>query len=144
MNLSDQDIVIAMQLVSQGESVMIVSQNGLGKCTLMSEFSTQYRGGKGVKCYKITEKTGYLVGVKAVEKDDEVMLINNEGIIIRIKVADTTLLSRITSGVKLINLNKGEFVASIAKVRKEDIIEEEIEAEEAIDVEAQEVTSDPE
>jgi DNA gyrase subunit A len=144
MNLSDQDIVIAMQLVSQGESVMIVSQNGLGKCTLMSEFSTQYRGGKGVKCYKITEKTGYLVGVKAVEKDDEVMLINNEGIIIRIKVADTTLLSRITSGVKLINLNKGEFVASIAKVRKEDIIEEEIEAEEAIDVEAQDVTSDPE
>jgi len=97
-----------------------------------------------VKGYKITEKTGYRVGVKAVEKDDEVMLINNEGIIIRIKVADTTLLSRITSGVKLINLNKGEFVASIAKVRKEDIIEEEIEAEEAIDVEAQEVTSDPE
>ena len=141
MNLSDQDIVIAMQMVSQGESVMIVSQNGLGKCTLMSEFSTQYRGGKGVKCYKITEKTGYLVGVKAVEKDDEVMLINNEGIIIRIKVADTTLLSRITSGVKLINLNAGEFVASIAKVRKEDVIEEEIDAEEAIDVEAKEVES---
>ncbi|MCR5641556.1 MAG: DNA gyrase subunit A [Lachnospiraceae bacterium] len=144
MNLSDQDIVIAMQLVSQGESVMIVSQNGLGKCTLMSEFTTQYRGGKGVKCYKITEKTGYLVGVKAVEKDDEVMLINNEGIIIRIKVADTTLLSRITSGVKLINLGENEFVASIAKVRKEDIIEEEIEAEEAIDVEAKEVPSEEE
>ena len=130
MTLMDGDKVIAMQLVSQGESVMIVSQKGLGKCTLMSEFPVYHRGSKGVKCYKITEKTGYLVGVKAVEKDDEIMLINTEGIIIRTKVAETALLSRITSGVKIIDLNDGVEVASIAKVRKEDIVEEEIEVTE--------------
>ncbi len=129
MSLMDDDEVIAMQLVSQGESVMIVSQKGLGKCTLMTEFPVYHRGSKGVKCYKITEKTGYLVGVKAVEKDDEIMLINTEGIIIRTKVAETALLSRITSGVKIIDLNDGVEVASIAKVRKEDIVEEEIEEE---------------
>ena len=130
MSLMDGDKVIAMQLVSQGESVMIVSQNGLGKCTLMSEFPVYHRGSKGVKCYKITDKTGYLVGVKAVEKDDEIMLINTEGIIIRTKVAETALLSRITSGVKIIDLKDGVEVASIAKVRKEDIVEEEIEVSE--------------
>lgn len=124
MNLVGDDIVIAMQLVSQGESVMIVSENGLGKCTLVSEFTAHHRGGKGMKCYKITEKTGNLVGIKAVEKDDEVMLINTEGTIIRIRVSDTALSSRITSGVKLINLEENEKVASIAKVRKEVIIEE--------------------
>ena len=124
MNLMDQDRVIAMQLVSQGESIMLVSKNGLGKCTRMEEFSTQYRGGKGVKCYKITEKTGNVIGAKAVNKDDEVMLINTEGIIIRIKVADTALSGRVTSGVKLINLGDGEAVASIAKVRREVLIEE--------------------
>ncbi|MCR5667517.1 MAG: DNA gyrase subunit A [Lachnospiraceae bacterium] len=131
MSLSDQDDVIAMQLTKQGESVMIVSSKGLGKCTLISEFTTQRRGGKGVKCYKIMEKTGNVVGVKAVSKEDEVMLINTEGTVIRMKVADTTLLSRITSGVKLIDLKDDETVASIAKVRQEDIIEEEIEEEEA-------------
>ena len=127
MNLMDEDHVIAMQLVSQGESVMIVSEKGLGKCTLISEFTIHHRGGKGIKCYKITEKTGNLVGIKAVEKDDEVMLINTEGTIIRIRVADTALSSRVTSGVKLINLKDNEKVASIAKVRKEVLIEEQAE-----------------
>ncbi len=127
MNLMDEDHVIAMQLVSQGESVMIVSEKGLGKCTLISEFTIHHRGGKGIKCYKITEKTGNLVGIKAVEKDDEVMLINTEGTIIRIRVADTALSSRVTSGVKLINLKENEKVASIAKVRKEVLIEEQAE-----------------
>ncbi len=116
MNLVPDDVVIAMQTSTMGDAVMIVSSNGLGKCTLISEFSTQNRGGKGVKCYKITEKTGNLVGVKSVEQEDEVMLINTEGIIIRIRVSDTTLLGRITSGVKLINLKEGVNVASIAKV----------------------------
>ncbi len=116
MNLVPDDVVIAMQTSTMGDAVMIVSSNGLGKCTLISEFSTQNRGGKGVKCYKITEKTGNLVGVKSVEQEDEVMLINTEGIIIRIRVSDTTLLGRITSGVKLINLKEGVSVASIAKV----------------------------
>jgi DNA gyrase subunit A len=105
-----------MQTSTMGDAVMIVSSNGLGKATMISEFSTQNRGGKGVKCYKITEKTGNLIGVKAVGKDDEVMLITTEGIIIRIKVMDTALLGRITSGVKLINLKEGVSVASIAKV----------------------------
>ena len=116
MNLAPDDVVIAMQTSTMGDSVMIVSSNGLGKCTLISEFSTQNRGGKGVKCYKITEKTGNLIGVKSVEQEDEVMLINTEGIIIRIRVSDTALLGRITSGVKLINLKDGVSVASIAKV----------------------------
>ena len=120
MNLIDLDEVIAMQLASQGSALMIVSERGLGKCTLTTEFSPQNRGGKGVKCYKITEKTGNIIGVKAVEQDDEVMLINTAGTIIRIRVADTTVLSRITSGVKLINLKPDETLISIAKVRKSD------------------------
>nr|MCR5053651.1 DNA gyrase subunit A [Lachnospiraceae bacterium] len=98
MNLTDRDDVIAMQLTRQGESVMIVSEKGLGKCTLITEFTTQLRGGKGVKCYRITEKTGNVVGAKAVSKDDQLMLINNEGIIIRLRVNDTALLKRNTSG----------------------------------------------
>ena len=142
MNLVPGDEVIAMQKASQGESVMIVAEKGLGKCTLTTEFTPQNRGGKGVKCYKITEKSGNLVGVKAVGADDEVMLINTEGIIIRIKVADTALLGRVTSGVKLINLKDGITVASIAKVREdkslmsEEVTEEVI--EEATDVETTE------
>ena len=119
MNLTAGDEVVAMQLHTQGDSLMIVSEKGLGKCTLISEFTTQNRGGKGVKCYKITEKTGNIVGVKAVNQDNELMLITTEGIIIRIKVSDTTLLGRITSGVKLIKLDENVTVASIAKVRED-------------------------
>ena len=99
-----------------GEAVLLVSSNGLGKRTRIDEFTTQNRGGKGVKCYKITEKSGNLVGVKSVENDDELMLITTEGIIIRIQVSDVTVLGRITTGVKLINLKEGVSVASIAKV----------------------------
>ena len=98
---------------------MIVSEKGLGKCTMMNEFTAQNRGGKGIKCYKITEKTGNIVGVKAVNKDDEMMLITTEGIIIRIRVSDTALLGRITSGVKLMNLKNDVVIASIAKVRED-------------------------
>ena len=128
MNLAADDMIIGMQLISQGESLMTVSENGLGKCTLMTEFNTIHRGGKGVKCYKITEKTGNLIGAKAVEKDDEVMLINDAGTIIRINVAGTALLSRITSGVKLIDLKENTKLISIAKVRKSDtILAEEVE-----------------
>ena len=122
MNLAADDMIIGMQMISQGESLMTVSENGLGKCTLMTEFNTIHRGGKGVKCYKITEKTGNLIGAKAVEKDDEVMLINTAGTIIRIEVAGTALLSRITSGVKLIDLKENTKLISIAKVRKSDNI----------------------
>ena len=119
MNLTDGDQVVGMQLNTQGDALMIVSQKGLGKCTLMSEFSPQNRGGKGVKCYKITEKTGNIIGVKAVNQENEVMLITTEGIIIRIPVEGTALLGRVTSGVKLMNLADGVIVASIAKVRED-------------------------
>jgi DNA gyrase subunit A len=116
MNLTDGDEVIAMQMASQGEAVMIVSERGLGKATFINEFSVQNRGGKGVKCYKITEKSGNLVGVKSVTKDDELMLITTEGIIIRIRIMETALLGRVTSGVKLIDLKEDVTVASIARV----------------------------
>lgn len=119
MNLTDGDEIVGMQLDTQGESLMIVSEKGLGKCTMMTEFTAQNRGGKGVKCYKITEKTGNIVGVKAVNKEDEMMLITTGGIIIRIRVSDTALLGRITSGVKLMNLNNDVVIASIAKVRED-------------------------
>ena len=119
MNLADGDEIVGMQLDTQGESLMIVSEKGLGKCTMMNEFTAQNRGGKGVKCYKITEKTGNIVGVKAVNKEDEMMLITTEGIIIRIRVSDTALLGRITSGVKLMNLKNDVVIASIAKVRED-------------------------
>ena len=132
MNLTDDDEVIGMQMESQGESLMIVSEKGLGKCTMISEFTTQNRGGKGVKCYKITEKTGNIIGVKAVNQDNEIMLITTEGIIIRIKVSDTTILGRITSGVKLINLDENVTVASIAKVREDKSLMENVDDSELL------------
>ena len=118
MNLGDRDEVVGMQLNTQGEHLLIVSEKGMGKRTEMSEFTSQNRGGKGVKCYKITEKTGNVVGVKAVNEDNEVMIINTEGIIIRMECSSISVLGRITSGVKLINLHEDEKVASIAKVRE--------------------------
>ncbi len=117
MNLSDGDEVIGMQLQSQGDSLLIVSENGLGKRTYLNEFGVQNRGGKGVKCYKITEKTGNVVGVKAVNDDNEIMMITTEGIIIQLRMQDISTLGRITSGVKMMNLDEGIKVAQIAKVR---------------------------
>ena len=131
INLSDGDEIIGMQLCSQGDYLLIASEKGMGKRTSMSEFSVQNRGGKGVKCYKITEKTGNVVGVKAVNDDNEVMMITTEGIIIRIACSDISILGRITSGVKLMNLDEKVSVASIAKVReKEEKPEENTEANE--------------
>jgi len=124
MNLAPQDEVIGMQLASQGADLLIVSERGMGKRTPIEEFSRQNRGGKGVKCYKIMEKTGDVVGVKAVDEDSEIMIINTEGIIIRMKCSGISELGRVTSGVKLINLPKDVDVASIAKVRKGDEDEE--------------------
>lgn len=118
MNLSNDDEVIGMQLNTQGESLLIVSEYGMGKRTSMEEFTPQRRGGKGVKCYKILEKTGNVVGVKAVNADSEVMLITTQGIVIRLEVNDISELGRITSGVKLINMDEDITVASIAKVRE--------------------------
>ena len=123
INLIDGDEVVAMQLASQGSQMLIVSEKGLGKRTNMEEFTAQNRGGKGVKCYKITEKTGEVVGAKAVDEDNEIMIINTEGIIIRMECSGISVLGRITSGVKLINLKDNEIVASIAKVRESNIEE---------------------
>ncbi len=136
MNLTDRDEIIGMQLNIQGEELLIVSEKGMGKRTYMSEFTCQNRGGKGVKCYKITEKTGNVMGVKAVHENDEIMIINTEGIVIRMKCKGISVLGRITSGVKLINLKDGDIVASIAKVRKGDEEESEIEPADELEIES--------
>ncbi len=143
INLSDGDEIIGMQLCSQGDYLLIASEKGMGKRTSMSEFSVQNRGGKGVKCYKITEKTGNVVGVKAVNDDNEVMMITTEGIIIRIACSDISILGRITSGVKLMNLDEKVSVASIAKVReKEEKPEENTEANEQEEIEQEHTESE--
>ena len=127
MQLNDGDEVIGMQLNTQGDHLLIVSANGMGKLTSIDEFKSQTRGGKGVKCYKIMEKTGNVIGVKNLHMDDEIMMINTEGIVIRMMCSDISVLGRVTSGVKLMNLSENVSVASIAKVREtsadsEDII----------------------
>jgi len=118
INLADGDEVVAMQLSSQGHYLLTVSSRGLGKLTSVSEFSRQNRGGKGLKCYKITEKTGSVAGAKMVNKDNEIIMITTEGIIIRLHCEDISILGRVTSGVKLINLDENVKVAGIAKVRE--------------------------
>lgn len=125
MNLIAGDEVVGMQLDTQGDELLIVSENGLGKRTKTEEFTVQHRGGKGIKCYKINEKSGNVIGVKAVNESREIMLITTEGIIIRMQVAGISVLGRITSGVKLINLNEGVKVAKVAKVREGDETKEE-------------------
>ncbi len=118
MNLSDGDEIIGMQLQSQGDSLLIVSENGLGKRTYMNEFNVQNRGGKGIKCYKVTEKTGCVVGIKAVVDENEIMMITTEGIIIQLRMQDISTLGRVTSGVKMMDLEEGVKIAKIAKVRE--------------------------
>jgi len=136
-----------MQMDSQGETLLVVSENGIGKRTEISEFPRQNRAGKGVRCYKIMEKTGDLVGAKLVKDYHDIMMITNEGIIIRISIHDISIIGRNTSGVKLMNIdpNSNTRVASIAKVRVEDnqqneeevnsenlVFEQEIDADEQI------------
>jgi DNA gyrase subunit A len=118
MMLDDTDEIVGMQINTQGDSLLIVSENGYGKRTDLTEFHNQFRGGKGVRCYKITEKTGNVVGVKAVNDDNEIMMITNAGIIIQLRMNDISVHGRVTSGVKMINLDKGVTVAKIAKVRE--------------------------
>lgn len=118
MNLDYDDDIVGMQLDHQGDSLLIVSENGMGKRTYLNEFTLQNRGGKGVKCYKITEKTGDVIGVKAVTDEHEIMMITSAGTIIQLRMEDISILGRITSGVKMINLENGIKVAKIAKVRE--------------------------
>ena len=119
MNLTYDDEVVGMQLDTQGDYLILVSEYGMGKRTRIEEFTPQHRGGKGIKCYKITEKTGNVVSVKAVNEENEIMLITTEGIIIQMRVDEISVLGRITSGVKLIDLdpNQDIVVATMAKVR---------------------------
>ena len=130
INLIDNDEVVAMQLDEQGEYLLVASEKGMGKRTHVSEFKVQNRGGKGVKCYNITGKTGDVVGAKAVNEDDEIMIINTDGIIIRMECASISVQGRVTSGVKLINLHDNSIIASIAKVRESEEAEA-VEVEEA-------------
>ena len=143
MTLTEGDEVVSMQLTSQGEYVLVASEYGYGKLTDVNEFSAQRRGGKGVKCYKIIEKTGDVVGAKILSLENEMMIITNEGIIIRMLVSDISIVGRNTSGVKLINIDneKGIRVASIARV-KEAMNTEQMEA--ALQDENEEVVEDEE
>ena len=131
IHLGKDDIVISMQMSSQGEKILLVTENGMGKRTLISEFNAQNRGGKGVKCYKITEKTGDLVGAKIVTDENDVMIITTEGIIIRTSCDGISTLGRVTSGVKVINLNydNNVKVASMTEVQKEEFDDEDPEGE---------------
>ena len=132
------DEVIAMQLDVQGEEILFVTANGMGKRTELSEFSPQMRGGKGVKCYKITKKTGDIVSAKAVTNDHDIMMMTNEGIMIRMHCSDITVIGRITSGVKLMNVGNGAFVASVAKLARSN---EEESADEDVNEESEESES---
>ena len=142
MNVADDDEVVGMQMDTQGEALLIVSENGLGKRTSIDEFTPQRRGGKGVKCYKITEKSGPVVGFKAVNDDNEIMLITNQGIVIRILCKDISQLGRITTGVKLINMDIQHdiSVASITKVRQKSA--DESESLEALEKEMEEADNE--
>ncbi|MBQ1400223.1 MAG: DNA gyrase subunit A [Lachnospiraceae bacterium] len=120
MKLKGDDEVVGMQLDDQGDFLLIISELGKGKKTRIEEFSPQKRGGQGVKCYKENDKTGPLVGAKAVTKKEEILVITTEGTVIRMKISGISTLGRITSGVRVIKLNekKGEKVASFSKVRE--------------------------
>ena len=137
INLLDTDEVVGMQLSSQGEYMLTVSENGMGKLTDINEFTVQNRGGKGVKCYKIIEKTGNVVGMKILSRENEVMMINTDGIIIQMPCSDISILGRVTSGVKLMDLKNGITIASIAKVRESSKNENEEGSEEVSEEEDQ-------
>ena len=142
MNLSDGDEIVGMQLDHQGDSLLIASEKGMGKRTALEEFHIQKRGGKGVKCYKVTDKTGFVVGVKAVTDEHDIMMITTEGIIIQIRMKDVNTYGRITSGVKLINLNNDVILAKIAKVREKVNEDGEIEAVDSMEAEVSDIIDD--
>lgn len=124
ITLNEEDEVIGMQLGNQGDSALAVTENGMGKRTALSEFSLQHRGGKGNLYYRITKKTGDVVSFKLVNKEQDLMLITDGGIIIRLRVEDISEIGRITSGVKLMGLEGDTKVVSIAKIREEQVEED--------------------
>ena len=118
INLIDGDEVVSMVLADEAPYLLFVSEKGMGKLTDVNEFRVQGRGGKGILCYRILDKTGNIVGAIPVEQDDEIMMINTDGIIIRMSCENISVLSRVTSGVKLMRLDGEDVVVSIAKVRE--------------------------
>ena len=138
MELSKDDEIIGMQIDTQGDSLLLVTENGIGKRTALDKFRLQKRGGKGLRCYKLSDKTGNVVGVKAVNDEHEIMMITNEGIIIQIRMSEIRELNRMTTGVKLMDVEDGVKIAKIAKVRDsardDEEVSEEIEAEDGIEV----------
>ena len=138
VSLAPGDEVVNMMTEKQGSHILFISENGLGKLTSMEEFKVQHRGGSGVKCYKITEKSGKLVGARAVSEDDELLLITTEGVMIRTSCASISILGRITTGVKIIDLEEGVTVASFTKVKEDetDPLYEEGEGENAAEEES--------
>ena len=146
INLGDADEVVAMQISSEGEDLLIVSEKGMGKRTPLSEFTLQNRGGKGLRCYRITEKTGYVVGAKIVNGDEEIMMITTEGIVIRMESETISVIGRNTSGVKLMDIDPDSDVrvASVTKVTLTESEEENADAEAATQDEAVAVTEESE
>ncbi len=135
INLGDADEVVAMQVSSEGEDLLIVSEKGMGKRTPLSEFTLQNRGGKGLRCYRITEKTGYVVGAKIVNADEEIMMITTEGIVIRMESGTISVIGRNTSGVKLMDIDADSDV-KVASVTKVKLTESEAEESEHAEDEA--------
>ncbi|HBH1568079.1 TPA: DNA gyrase subunit A [Clostridioides difficile] len=120
ITLSKEDFVVSMNLCSKGTDVLVVSKNGFGKRTNIEEYRSQIRAGKGIKTYNISEKTGTIVGADMVNEDDEIMIINSDGVLIRIRVNEISLFGRVTSGVKLMKTNDEVNVVSIAKINIEE------------------------
>lgn len=120
IKLEDDDEVIGMSAYIENTSLLVVTENGFGKRTELDEYKVQFRGGKGILTYRVTERTGKLVGMKLVCDDDDVMLISSDGTIIRIKVQDISVLGRATQGVTLMRLDEGVKVMAVARIVNED------------------------
>ncbi|WP_122641039.1 DNA gyrase subunit A [Romboutsia sp. Marseille-P6047] len=120
ITLSSDDEVVSMNLCDEGTDLLVVSENGLGKRTDINEYRSQIRAGKGIKTYNNSDKTGKLVGAEMVNEDDEIMIINSDGVLIRLKVSDISIFGRVTSGVKLMKTNDEVNVVSIAKINMEE------------------------
>ena len=116
INLADNDFVIGADSVTNEDKVLLVTDNGFGKCTSSENYRVQSRGGKGLKTYKITEKTGYIRGLSVVNDSEELIMVTSEGVVIRIKVRDISTVGRIAQGVKLVHLNEGVSVISMDKI----------------------------
>lgn len=132
INLEKDDEVVSMQLVEPGQELLVVTRNGYGKRTRVEDYKIQVRGGKGLLTYDKAKfkKTGELVGAMVVSEDDDIMLINSDGIIIRMKASEVSRLGRATQGVKIMSVNEDANIIALAKVARDDSIEEKEESQE--------------